>query len=344
MTTDGWGDASGWRVRFANLDALPADSDKVARQRRGTAFEQVLYAMLESAGMKPRTRFRPTGEEIDGSFMHHGRPMLLEAKWTSGPIPASVLYQFRGKVEGKLVGTLGMFISMGGYADDAVDALVAGKSLNLILFDGEDMRKLADKDGMGIANAIDLKLRAAAEEGTPYVPLPEPARQHRPPGAYARQNPVFVVEGNYDVQIIQALLQSTGSKATPTILAANGRMNLPLVALSQLSLQPDTRRLIILADGDGAPTDVRSQIEETFTRAATPSGLEVAVVVVEPNLESALGLLETPGSRRPSPSALSQAIQGLDIAELASANVDLALLFQYMGLSAEDSGAGRIEE
>ena len=63
--------------------------------------------------------------------------MLFEAKWTGDPVPASMLYQFRGKLEGKLTGTLGIFISIGGYSADAVDALVAGKSLNLVLFDRE---------------------------------------------------------------------------------------------------------------------------------------------------------------------------------------------------------------
>ena len=152
---DSLGVGSGWRERFEVLDALPSDSGKAERQRRGTAFEEVLYALLESAGMAPRTRYRPLGEEVDGSFLHRGRTMLLEAKWTRDPIPASTLYQFRGKVEGKLVGTIGVMISMGGYADDAVDALVAGKTLNLILFDGDDMRSLARPGGMGIEEAIE---------------------------------------------------------------------------------------------------------------------------------------------------------------------------------------------
>lgn len=35
--------------------------------------------------------------------------MLLEAKWTKNPMPASSLYQFKGKIDGKLAGTLGLF-------------------------------------------------------------------------------------------------------------------------------------------------------------------------------------------------------------------------------------------
>lgn len=59
------------------------------------------------------------------------------------PLPASSIYQFRGKVEGKLVGTIGVFISMSGFSNDAADALVAGKVISTVLFNGDDMRAVA---------------------------------------------------------------------------------------------------------------------------------------------------------------------------------------------------------
>ena len=54
-----------------------------------------------------------------------GKTYLLEAKWRKQPIPASDLYAFKGKVDGKLVGTIGVFISMSDYSADAIDALKA---------------------------------------------------------------------------------------------------------------------------------------------------------------------------------------------------------------------------
>jgi hypothetical protein len=41
---------------------------------------------------------------------------LLEAKWHRDEfeLPASTIYEFKGKVDGKLVGTVGIFISMSG--------------------------------------------------------------------------------------------------------------------------------------------------------------------------------------------------------------------------------------
>ena len=70
-----------------------------------------------------------------------------------------------GKVNGKLVGTIGLFASMSGFSRDSVDALVAGKELNLILMDGDDVRAVVCGD-IAIEDAIQLKLRAAAEAGT----------------------------------------------------------------------------------------------------------------------------------------------------------------------------------
>ena len=223
------GTAAGWRGHYASLRALPATSSGTARQQRGREFERVLCEMLAEADMEPRSSYRPAGEEIDGSFLYRDRTMLFEAKWTSSPVPASALYQFRGKLEGELTGTLGAFISMGGYAADAVDALVAGKSLNLVLFDQDDMDKLAQPHCIDISGALKLKLRAAAESGTPYSPLPPCAGE---PGRGPASQQVIVVEGPTDAAILSALHQSLGALLAkmpppPVIVVAMGLLNLP---------------------------------------------------------------------------------------------------------------------
>lgn len=101
--------------------------------------QPVMAAILPVQTFRIEPSYKAKGEQIDGSFYLDGTFILLEAKWHADPIPASTLYQFKGKVDGKLVGTLGVFISMSGYSEDAVDALTAGKSLNLILFNKEDI-------------------------------------------------------------------------------------------------------------------------------------------------------------------------------------------------------------
>jgi hypothetical protein len=113
--------------------------------------------------------YRPGGEEIDGSFVSHGRVFLLEAKWHDNAVPASALYAFKGKVDGKLVGTLGIFLSMSGYSKDAVDALMVGKNLNVVLFDGADVDACMDKN-VGFKAVLSYKLRLASEEALVYAP------------------------------------------------------------------------------------------------------------------------------------------------------------------------------
>lgn len=48
------------------------------------------------------------------------------------------MYQFAGKVEGKMYGR-GLFISVQGFSDDVVRSLVIGKAIKTILIDGEDL-------------------------------------------------------------------------------------------------------------------------------------------------------------------------------------------------------------
>jgi len=281
--------------------------------------------MFAEAAMDPRSRYRPQGEEIDGSFVHHGRPMLLEAKWTAEPVAASTLYQFRGKVDGKLVGTVGLFISMGGYSKDAVDALVAGKTLNLILADGDDMRLIADGE-LGIQEAIDLKLRAAAEEGTPFVHLPR-SRVALGPSPSA----VIIVEGSHDAEIVINLVRAHNPSLAYTVTTAGGRLNLPLVALAQLSLQPTATELIIIADGDGRPRDIRHHIQRTLTEGVLPPDAAVSTFTVDPDLESALGL-RRPDGHRMRGGELKHTIVKMDLRSLALGRSDLAGIFAKLGL------------
>lgn len=139
-------------------------------QDRGRAFERIIRNQFQSEGLEPRLNIRPSGEEIDGSFVLGESTYLVEAKWRKDPIPASDLYAFKGKVDGKLVGTIGVFISMSGYSSEAIDALKFGKDINLILFTGADFL-LVNSGKIGFTGALRRKLRYAAEEGQPFLPL-----------------------------------------------------------------------------------------------------------------------------------------------------------------------------
>jgi hypothetical protein len=232
---------------YAELVRPPAEADANWRQRRGYSFERLLHALLTAEGLEPRTGYRASGEQIDGSFFLDASVFLLEAKWLAEPLPASTLYQFKGKIDGKLVGTKGVFISMSGYSEDAVDALTLGKSLNVILFDKMDM-DAAIACNHGFRNILKQKLRKAAEEGAVYFPAEADTAEP--------SDLTIICEGNADQIVIDALakqiLDGVTSKPSIKIIVALGKYSIPKIANGLRSRHPSTKVLIVM-DGDGDP-------------------------------------------------------------------------------------------
>jgi hypothetical protein len=202
-----------------------------------------------------------------------------------------------------------VFISMGGYSDDAVDALVAGKSVNMILFDQHDMDKIAQPDCISIRRALALKLRAAAESGTPYFPLPPCAPRETGETAPGK---VVVVEGPSDADVMGALLRSRWrglDRPPPRIVIASGLQNLPLLAVALAVEYQGAGRIIIVADGEDRPAQVRQQIQAKLGEAGAGPRAAILTFVVAP--ADLLRLLQSGG-----PSA---APQGSDLRRLAAA-------------------------
>jgi hypothetical protein len=136
----------GLKKKYSELCSPSSGADASWYRTRGYEFEKLLAELLALDHLDPRVSYKTLGEQIDGSFFLDGTVFLIEAKWHSQEIPASTLYQLKGKVDGKLIGTIGVFLSMSGYSKDAVDALTLGKSLNLILFDKRDLDAAIDKE------------------------------------------------------------------------------------------------------------------------------------------------------------------------------------------------------
>lgn len=206
----------------------PENSDRVWFQKRGRVFERILNGMLSKEQMEPLTSMRPSGEEIDGSFAIGESFYLLEAKWHSSPIPASSLYAFKGKVDGKLTGTVGVFFSMSDYSKEAVDALLYGKELNLILF-GRDDLVLIEEGKINLREAMRVKRRYASNYGQPFYPLKMYLSEVRTSSddITARDQVAswnILVEGEGDVGAIEILLGRCGINASHNVVAAGGQL------------------------------------------------------------------------------------------------------------------------
>jgi len=316
--------------RFRALKTPPDDATSAWFRQRGYALESLLGQAFQEANLDPTLSYKAKGEQIDGSFVLDGRVVLIEAKWTADLLPASSIFAFKGKVDGKLVGTIGMMIAVNGFSDDAHDALRFGKDLNVLLMDGDDLEVALD---IGIAEAMRLKVRAAADRGLAYLnlaPVRGAVRTPRDPqpgvieGSAGPRLIEFIVEGRTDAIIVQTLakriLQGRGDYDV-LVQIAGGKLNIPAVANgSTLGLGiPHGRsayRQIIVADGDGDPESTQQILGQALDRPAP-------VIVIEPSIEQWFA----DGGRELSAEALRYVARtrggGL---ETFAASLDLALL------------------
>ena len=141
---------------------------KMKPQARGYAFEKFLKEVFDTFGLLARRSFRLDGEQIDGSFQLGDDTYLLEAKWTSVKIDASVLRIFNAKVEEKASWSRGLIVSYSGFTDDGLKAFGRGKSV--VCMDGLDLYLILSHK-LDLAAVLTAKARRAAETGEPFVSI-----------------------------------------------------------------------------------------------------------------------------------------------------------------------------
>ena len=133
-------------------------------QERGYQFEKLLQEIFELFDLAPRSSFKLIGEQIDGSIELDNHTYLVEAKWQNKRVDEKELLAFHGKIEGKAKWSKGLFISYSGFTDEALNAFVKGKTINLIVMDGLDLFEVLDSK-IRLDKLIKLKSRYAAETG-----------------------------------------------------------------------------------------------------------------------------------------------------------------------------------
>jgi len=141
-------------------------------QARGKLFEKFLQELFSRQSVKMRDPFRIVGEEIDGTFKFEGENYIMEAKWQDSGASTEQLYKFAYKVDGKMQGR-GLFISVNGFSNEALRAVVHGKMIQTILMDGSDLSAVLEQR-ITLEAMLDYKIRAAQTRGEVYVcPLRE---------------------------------------------------------------------------------------------------------------------------------------------------------------------------
>lgn len=286
--------------RLSDDSNFPRPVDK---RQRGRDFEMLIYNLLDNEGLQPSTGFRPEGEEIDGSFILGHSVFLIEAKWHQSAMPASSIYQFKGKVDGKLVGTIGIYISISGFSSEAVDALTFGKSINIILFDNEDFATCINEVN-GFTKVLLKKLRVATEKGTVFFQVKSITVSSESIGGkpkvtvtetnttnFLKQNIrkeieqlIFIVEGNTDQQIIKVfaerIFSKTGNKKELNIMVAGGKYSVAKLANTIQNNLLDNSKIVLVADSDNNKEETLNLLTQNLDNK------RIATIIPDPEIET----------------------------------------------------------
>lgn len=138
---------------------------------RGFELEKVMYDLFELFDLDPKASFRNTGEQIDGAFSLEGTDYLFEAKWQQESAGAAALDSFAAKVRRKLENTLGVFLSINGFAPDGVTAHSSGSPV-VILMDGSDLMAVLE-ERIDFVSLLLRKKRWASQTGNIYFRIHE---------------------------------------------------------------------------------------------------------------------------------------------------------------------------
>ncbi len=136
-------------------------------QKRGYELEKILQELSKLSAMEVTEPFRVNGEQIDGAIKFDGENYIVEAKWQDRESANEPVYQFAGKVEGKMYGR-GLFVSVNGFSKNVVQSLVAGKAIKTIFIDGGDLTMVIE-GYISFSKMIDKKVKAAQTKGLIYV-------------------------------------------------------------------------------------------------------------------------------------------------------------------------------
>lgn len=135
------------RKQFVSLDTNEWAANPQKAQQRGLQFESLVQDVFEVHGLLLRRSYRTQdnqSEQIDGAAHFSRRHALLESKWVESGLAASELFAFLGKVEGKFVGTIGIFISRAELSRNFLGALRSGRRQSVMVLHDKDIPHLFD--------------------------------------------------------------------------------------------------------------------------------------------------------------------------------------------------------
>jgi len=140
-------------------------------QKRGFQLEKIIKELFNLFDLDSKASFRKTGEQIDGAFTFENVDYLFEGKWQKELVGIQDLDAFNGKLLRNLDNTLGLFLSIDGFSEDAVYAYSKGRP-HMILMDGADIMGVLE-GRIDLLQLLLRKRRHASQTGNIYLKLCE---------------------------------------------------------------------------------------------------------------------------------------------------------------------------
>jgi hypothetical protein len=144
--------------------ALFAMSDAQARGRALEPFLNKLFALFD---MEPRLAYSLEHEQIDGSLSFDTDDYVLEARWWKGTVERKDADVFAAKVRRKGKNALGMFVSVNGFSEGALESY--SESTPFIAMDGQDLMCVLEQR-IRLDDLLRRKKRYANETGNCFLP------------------------------------------------------------------------------------------------------------------------------------------------------------------------------
>ncbi|KIM06622.1 MAG: hypothetical protein KU38_12745 [Sulfurovum sp. FS08-3] len=121
---------------------------KQASIDRGREFEKLINQYFDNEKVLIKNSYQTSdnkSEQIDAAIKVDNRVFLVETKWVESNLAASAMYAFMGKVDNKMYGTLGLFISKIELSENFIKSLAKGRQRKVIILHGDDIKKLFDE-------------------------------------------------------------------------------------------------------------------------------------------------------------------------------------------------------
>ena len=243
-----------WQQSIKDYVALDELRDGTTPQARGQRFNGLVAALLTSFGIPARSDQRSVGE-VDVTFTFAGRRFILEAKWEKRKSDTGYVAKLQRRVEQRMSGLTGVFLSMNGYSPDALEEVTRGRRLDVLLIDRTHWEAML----CGLVpppEMLDLITDAASFQGRAYTPLAELLRSSTPPPKAG--NPP---EGT------ATLHAASGARTTPIIAGLNAHCT---------GLSTADEHAVITTDHGIAGLEIRKQVTRWLAPVSGCHGTAIA--------------------------------------------------------------------